>query len=284
MAASIPVSRWRAPGVMVVSGLSLYAGAAVAVGPFAQFPPVVVAWFRIAAAGFILAVLARPRVRDFLGWPGFHAAVYGVVTMGMNMVFYQAIHSVPLGTAVAIEFLGPVAVAAWGSRNCRDWLALGLAVAGVLIISGATWTTAGAGLLWALAAGALWALYILAGSRVAAAAADGRGTRTTMAVGFCWAGLAGVPLVAVLWPSSLSLGGGAVVGLALALGLLSAAIPYSLDQVVLRMAGSAYFALLQAILPLVAAVVGAVALRQWLTLPEIAGIGLVVAAVTLRRS
>src|SRR5699024_11343670 len=74
-----------------------------------------------------------------------------------------------------------------------------------------------------------------------------------------------------------------VLGLAAGLGLLSAAIPYSLDQVVLRMAGSSYFALLQAILPVVAAIVGALALGQWLTTAEIIGIVLIIIAVGLRR-
>lgn len=86
-----------------------------------------------------------------------------------------------------------------------------------------------------------------------------------------------------LWPSTVELPAIQVLGLAAGLGLLSAAIPYSLDQVVLRMAGSAYFALLQAILPLVAAVIGALALEQWLSGAEMAGIILVVVAVALRR-
>ena len=76
---------------MVASGLSLYAGAAVAVGLFAHFSPVVAAWFRVAAAGVILAALYRPAPRSFLGRAGLNAAVYGVTTMVMNMVFYLSL-------------------------------------------------------------------------------------------------------------------------------------------------------------------------------------------------
>lgn len=274
---------WRAPALMVVSGLSLYAGAAVAVGLFLQFPPVIVAWFRMAGAGVLLLVLFRPRKEFFTGRAGLSAAIYGLATMGMNMAFYQAINTAALGTAVAIEFLGPVLVAAWGSRNRRDWAALVLATAGVLVISGATWTEAGAGIIWALAAGLLWALYIVTGARVVGSATDPGGARATMAVGFSYAAACGLPLVIWLWPNAVALAPLPLAGLALALGLLSAAIPYTLDQTVLRIAGSAYFALLQAILPLVAAIVGAVALRQWLSWPEVIGIALVVLAVGMRK-
>lgn len=158
-----------APAVMIASSLSLYAGAAVAVGLFDQFPPVVVAWLRIAAAALILLVLHRPGPRSFTR----QAVGYGVATLGMNMTFYEAIARLPLGTAVAVEFLGPVLVAAVGSRSVRDWLALALAAVGVVTISGAVWSTAATGLLFALAAGAMWAIYIVVGSRIV----GGRATR-----------------------------------------------------------------------------------------------------------
>ena len=147
-----------APLLMVINGLSLYAGAAIAVGLFEDLPPVLVAWLRISTAAVILVVLFRPRMRDFLGRTGFNAAVYGISTLAMNMTFYEAIARLPMGTAVAIEFLGPIAVAALGSRTLRDWAALILAGIGVLIISGAQWSSNSAGVLFALAAAVLWAL------------------------------------------------------------------------------------------------------------------------------
>ena len=236
-----------------MSGASLYAGAAIAVGLFENFSPVIVAWFRVAAAGVILLILNRPKLRAFGGVAGRNAAIYGVMTMAMNMAFYQSLNHIPMGTAVAIEFLGPVVVAAWGSRRARDWIALFFAAAGVLVISGATWS-------------------------------DKENSRASMAIGFSYAGLLALPVMHLIWPEDPGLPGITVLGLAAGLGLLSAAIPYSLDQVVLRMAGSSYFALLQAILPVVAAIVGALALGQWLTTAEIIGIVLIIIAVGLRRN
>ncbi|MEY8577395.1 EamA family transporter [Corynebacteriaceae bacterium 6-324] len=266
---------------MAVSGASLYAGAAIAVGLFENFSPVIVAWFRVAAAGVILLILNRPKLRAFGGVAGRNAAIYGVMTMAMNMAFYQSLNHIPMGTAVAIEFLGPVVVAAWGSRRARDWIALFFAAAGVLVISGATWSDNAVGIIWALAAGLFWAGYIVISSHIAA---DKENSRASMAVGFSYAGLLALPVMILIWPDDPGLPGITVLGLAAGLGLLSAAIPYSLDQVVLRMAGSSYFALLQAILPVVAAVVGALALGQWLTTAEIIGIVLIIIAVGMRRN
>lgn len=277
-----PGSRTLAPLLMIINGLSLYAGAAIAVGLFETLPPVLVAWFRISTAAVMLVVLFRPRVRDFLGRTGFNAAVYGISTLAMNMTFYEAIARLPMGTAVAIEFLGPITVAALGSRTLRDWTALLLAGVGVVVISGAQWSANSVGVLFALGAAALWALYIIAGNRIAGSAED---SRTGMTVGFFWAALLAAPLAWWLWPgmSELALAPVELLGLAFGLGVLSAVIPYGLDLIVLRMAGRAYFALLLAMLPLTAAVMGAVALGQLLTVAEMFGIALVIVAVALRR-
>ena len=273
-----------APALMVLSGLSLYAGAAIAVGLFAVFPPMVVAWLRIASAGIILIVLRRPRIAEFLGKPGALALIFGLVTIGMSMTFYEAISRLPLGTAVAIEFLGPVVVAAFGSSSLRDGFSLALAVIGVLTLSGAQWSTEATGVLFALGAATLWAGYIIVGHRVS-------GSPNSLPVGFLLAALFTSPLAWVFWP------GGPfnstptptqpnptfVLGLAAGLGVLSAVIPYSLDQAILRMTGQAHFAILLALLPLTAAVLGAVALGQRPSAAETGGIVLAVVAVALRR-
>lgn len=263
---------------MVGSGISLYLGAAIAVGLFDVFSPAAVAWFRIAGAAVILLALHRPKLSLFVGRAGVQAATYGIVTLAMNMTFYEAIARIPMGTAVAIEFLGPVVVAAIGSRGVRDIFSLILAVLGVVVISGAVWTDSATGLLLALAAGALWAVYIVVGSRI-----SGETGWTSMAVGFTWAAALAAPVAFLLWPADTGMPVPTLIGLILGLGLLSAAIPYSLDQVVMRMAGSATFAVMQAILPIVAAIIGAVTLGQMLRVAEIIGIAMVVAAVALRR-
>ena len=104
-----------------------------------------------------------------------------------------------------------------------------------------------------------------------------------MTTGFTMAAVIALPFMVWWWPAGVDKPATTLLGLALGLGVLSAVIPYTLDQVVMRMAGSAYFALLQALLPVVAAVLGAVALGQWLSVAEVVGIVLVVAAVALRR-
>lgn len=273
-------TRWAAPLIMVISGVSLYFGAAIAVGLFGIFPPVVVAWLRVAAAAALLLALHRPAVSAFVGRRGARAATYGTATLAMNMTFYEAIARIPMGTAVAIEFLGPVVVAALGSRSVRDWAALVLAGAGVVVISGAVWSDSAAGIGFALAAGAAWAVYILTGSRIAG---DAGTSWASMTAGFTWAAVLAAPAMWWLWPAETPVPALTLAGAALGLGLLSAAIPYSLDQMVLRLSGPSYFALLQAVLPIVAAVVGAVALRQLLSAAEIVGIALVVVAVAVRR-
>ncbi|ALC06325.1 hypothetical protein CDES_09700 [Corynebacterium deserti GIMN1.010] len=271
-----------APFLMVLNGVSLYAGAALAVGLFEQFSPALVAWMRVGSAAGILLVLNRPSIRNFSGKTGFNAAVYGISTMAMNITFYEAIARIPMGTAVAIEFMGPIMVAALGSRTVRDWVALILAGVGVVIISGAQWSANSSGVMFAMAAAALWAIYIVVGNRIAG---DASSSRTGMAVGFTWAAVLSLPLAIWWWPGlgASSFSGVEVVGLALGLGVLSAVIPYGLDQVVLRMAGRAYFAILLAILPISAALMGALALGQMLSVAEVAGIILVVVAVALRR-
>lgn len=274
-------TRLLSPGLVVLAGTSMYVGAAVAVGLFDVFPPSVVAWFRISAGALILLLIVRPRPSDFLGPSGRQAATYGVVTMLMNMAFYQSLAYIPLGTAVAIEFLGPIAIAAFGSRTWRDWASLALAAVGVLVISGATWSDNARGIMFALLAAVMWAAYIVAGSKIAGL---GSNSGTSMAVGFTWAAVLGLPWALLTWPAETGMSAGVLLLVALALGFFSSVVPYGLDQVVLRMAGPTYFAVLQALLPLVATVVGAIVLAQWLRPPELIGVVCVVVAVSMKRS
>ncbi|UDL77326.1 EamA family transporter [Corynebacterium uberis] len=272
---------WLAPGLMVISGLSNYAGAALAVGLFEQFPPWLAAWLRMGSAGLILTVVLRPALRDFWGRAGALAAVYGAVTLAMNTAFYEAIARLPMGTVVAIEFTGPIVVAAVGSRTLREWVAVVCAAGGVVALSGAQWSASASGVILALLAATMWGTYIVVGARISGDAAT---STTSMAVGFTWAGIATLPLAIAGWPGQHpgDLDGMRILGVALGLGVLSAVIPYGLDQVILRMAGPAHFAVLLALLPLTAAVLGAVVLHQGLSAAEIGGIAAVVAAVVVR--
>ncbi len=257
----------------------MYVGAALAVGLFDLLSPTAVAVLRLFGAALVLIVWRRPDRSAWTG-PRLHRSVaFGLATGLMNIAFYEAIARLPLGTAVAVEFCGPVAVAAVASRRPRDVAAVLLAALGVLLIADVRWSGSPAGILWALAAAAMWAAYIVLGKRVATA---GSGL-DDMAVGFAAAALVLSPLLLTGGPRVLAaLGDPTVLLLAVGVGVLSSVVPYVLDQVVLRRVGQARFAVLLALLPATATVVGFLALAQVPGVWEAVGIGAVVAAVALR--
>jgi inner membrane transporter RhtA len=266
--------------LFVIGAVSMYVGAALAVGLFTVLAPAAVAVLRMLGAAAVLLAWRRPPAAAWRGARLLRAAAFGLATAGMNIAFYEAISRLPLGTAVAVEFCGPVAVAAVASRRPRDIAAVVLAAVGVALIADVRWSGSPSGVLWALAAAALWAAYILLGKRVAGA---GNGL-DDMAVGFAVAAV-------VLSPLLLLPGGGTglaalvdpvVLLLAVGVGVLSSVVPYVLDQIVLRRVGQARFAVLLALLPATATIVGLVALRQVPSPLEAVGIAAVVAAVALR--
>ncbi|HEY3259954.1 MAG TPA: EamA family transporter, partial [Pseudonocardiaceae bacterium] len=145
----------------------MYVGAAIAVLLFDELSPSVVAWLRLVGAAALLLAWRRPGRAAWHGRRLLLAVGFGLATALMNLAFYEAIARMPMGTAVAIEFCGPVAVAALGSRGRRDIGALALAAVGVLLIADVQWSGSPAGVLLALTAATLWAGYIVLGKRVA---------------------------------------------------------------------------------------------------------------------
>jgi inner membrane transporter RhtA len=271
--------RVPAPVLFVFGALSMYAGAALAVGLFGRLAPASVAVLRILGAAAVLLVWRRPPAAAWRGPRALRAVAFGLATAGMNIAFYEAIARLPLGTAVAVEFCGPVAVAAVASRRPRDVAAVVLAAAGVALIADVRWSGSPLGVLWALGAAALWAAYIVLGKRVAGA---GNGL-DDMAVGFTVAAVALSPVLLLGGPGGLTaLTDPLVVVLAVGVGVLSSVVPYVIDQIVLRRLGQARFAVLLALLPATATIVGLVALAQIPNLLEGVGIAAVVAAVALR--
>ena len=273
--------RVPAPAFFVAGAVSQYVGAALAVVLFDRLAPAGVAWLRVTFSGLLLAAWCRPRPR---GWTARHwraVAAFGATLAAMNLCFYLAVDRLPLGTAVAIEFSGPVAVAAIGARSRRHFVALGLAAAGVLLMADVQWQASPGGVLLALAAAALWAGYIVLGRRVASEVVGGAGGLA----GLTWSMLLGGLVIAPFGLPAV-VGGAAtlavLVGCA-AVGVLSNVIPYGLDQLVLARLSTRQFALLLSLLPATATIVGAVLLGQVPRPAEAAGIGLVVAAVIVGR-
>jgi inner membrane transporter RhtA len=263
----------------VVGAISQYVGAAIGVFLFETTEPATVAWLRAAAAAGALMAWRRPWRRRWTRRRVAVALMFGLVTIAMNIAIYEAISRIPLGTAVAIEFLGPTAVAALGSRRRRDLAAVALASTGVLLLAGIEFDANLTGVLFALVSAAMWAGYILLGKRVA----DTGGGLDSLAVGMSLAAALLAP--AILIPQGRI--DASVFGdprtwlLGLCIGLLSTAIPYALDQLVFVQIGRAKFALLLALLPVTATLIGVVVLRQIPTIAELVGIALVVIALLL---
>jgi len=266
---------WRPEPLFALGALSQYAGAAIAVVLFATIPAGTVALLRVIGAGAILVLIRRSWTRSWTREGLVRAGSFGSVLAAMNLSFYLAIDRLPLGNAVAIEFLGPVAVAALGAHSVRRRGPLALAVGGVALLAGVTPEGTLPGVGFALLAATFWAGYIILGARVAQSGSGVDGLGVGMLIGaivispVTAAGLAGlwaVPMLALL---------------ALATGLLSNAIPYAIDQVVLTRIDRSRFALLQSLLPVTATVVGLVALAQRPSVAELAGILCVAAAIVL---
>ncbi len=265
-----------APLLFVGGAVSQYAGAAVAVRSFDAVGAIGATTLRALGAALVLGVWRRPWRSSAVAGARPLVAAFGLALTAMNTAFYLAAERLPLGTAVAIEFLGPVVVAAAGTRSRRDVAALALAGAGVGLLADVRWAGSPAGVAFALLAAGLWAAYIVLGHRVAATGAGVDGLAAGTLLGAVALLPVGLPAVAP------ALDRPGVIAAGLAVGLLSSVVPYALDQVVLARMGRAAFALLLSLLPATAAAVGLVALSQVPTAAEAAGIGLVVLGVAAR--
>ncbi|HWH11283.1 MAG TPA: EamA family transporter [Solirubrobacteraceae bacterium] len=277
-AATGPLGGIPAEGLFIGGALAQYVGASLAVLLFAVVPASGVAWLRVLAAAGALAIWRRPWQARWSARTLGLAAVFGLALAGMNLTFYLAIDRLPLGTAVAIEFAGPIAVATLGSRTRRDFGALALAIGGVVLLADLHFSGAPLGVGLALAAGGLWALYIVLGHRLAMETQ--LRPRDGLAAGMGIGALAFAPfLVSSAAPAFAAPWR---LGACLLVGLLSSVVPYAIDQLAMTRLPRARFALLLSILPATAAIIGAVVLGQLPGVVEVLGIGLVVTASAMR--
>lgn len=281
-----PLDGVPAPALFVVSGLTLYLGAAVAVGLFESLGAPTVSWWRIVLAAVVLLAWRRPWRRAWqrrdLAW----AALFGVVLAAMNIVFYVAIDHLPLGVAVAIEFCGPVAVAAVTGRGWRERGAIVVAASGVVLLAGITLESdelaradVVVGLAAIFAAAACWAGYIVLGKRVAGTGAGPGSGIDGLAVGMLAGALAFAPFFGASVTTVVPDVG--LLAFLVVVAVCSSVVPYVLDQVVLRRVGTATFSVLLALLPATAVVVGAVVLAQVPSWPELVGLALVSGAIAM---
>jgi inner membrane transporter RhtA len=252
---------------------SVQFGGALAKTLFDELGPGGTVFLRVAFAAVLLLAIWRPTLSGRSRRDLWLVAAYGVSLAGMNLSFYEALDRIPLGVAVTFEFVGPLGVAVAGSRKPLDLVWVGLAAAGILLLSDfGTTDLDGLGIALALLAGAFWAAYILLAARTGEAFPGGTGLALALALA-----------TALLVPVGLGDGGEALLepdllALGAAVAMLSSAIPYSLELEALRSIPARVFGVLMSLEPAVAALAGFIVLSESLGAREISAIGLVVAA------
>lgn len=281
-AVSRPSERIPPLAFFLTSAVFHYLGPAFAVLLFVHIAPLGVAWLRIASAAVVFAAWRRPwrYYRGLSPVARQSVLMLGGVLALMNICFYLAIDRVPLGTVGAIEFVGPIGLAAFGARSARNIGALVLAVAGVYLLADVRFSGQPVGFLFAFANCALFILYIILGHRLAAdggaAGIDRLGV--AMLVAMIVAFPIGIRDALPAFPSPTLLAAG------IGVGICSSVIPYVCDQLAMARLPRATFALLLSLLPAMASLIGALVLHQIPGITELTGIGLVIGGVLLHRT
>lgn len=265
--------RALAAGLVLGGIVSVQVGAAFATTLFDELGPGGTVFLRIAFAAALLLAIWRPSLRSGTRDALPDVMLFGLVLAGMNLSFYAALDRIPLGIAVTLEFIGPLGVALVRSHRRRDLAWVGLAAAGLILLTptpGSGLDATGIGL--ALLAGCFWGAYIVLSARVGAAVPGGGG----LAVAMTAAAL-------LVTPFGLAEGGGELLeprllATGLLVAVLSSALPYTLELEALRRLPQRVFGVMMSLEPAVAALVGFAGLGQDLTARETAAIALVLAA------
>jgi inner membrane transporter RhtA len=264
-----------------ISAIFHYLGPSFAVLLFPSVGVLGVAWMRIATAAAIFAPWTTPwrtlakadgQTRRLLIGLGICLAV-------MNTAFYLALDRLPMSLVAGIEFVGTIGVALYGLRTARNLAALGLAVLGVFLLINVRWSSDPIGLFWAFLNGALFVGYIVLGHKISEAGANSGVERlgAAMAIAF----LIILPIgfrqaLAAFGSPTLVLAGAGV-------GVCSSVIPYVCDQLAMSRLPRASFALMLALLPATATLVGIIVLAQIPSLRDTLGVALVMAGVAVHR-
>lgn len=282
-----PGERMPPEAFFLISAVFHYLGPSLAVLLFVRLDVLGVTWLRIASAAAIFALWRRPwRLVGRLGRAEQRTLVwFGIVLAAMNTLFYLAIDRLPLATVGAIEFLGPIALAAYGIKSWRNAAALLLTIAGAVALT--EFRFAGAPLGFACAFGdcALFVLYVVLGHRIANAddtAATGPVTRIDrLGAAMLIATVAVTPMgFAGAFPAFAHPG---LLAAGIGVGVCSSVIPYACDQLAMARLPRASFALMLALLPVFALLIGAIVLRQIPTARGLAGIALVVVGIAIHQ-
>ena len=261
-------------GLLLIAMASIQSGASLAKSMFPVVGAQGTTTLRLIFASVIMILLLRPWKAKLTARSLQTVAVYGVALGGMNLLFYMSLQTVPLGIAVALEFTGPLAVAIYASRKAIDFLWIGLAIVGLLLLvptdaASASIDLMGAG--YALAAGVCWALYILFGQK---AGAD-NGVQTA-ALGVMIAAIFVTPFgvahagAALFTPS--------LIPVALGVAVLSTALPYTLEMIALTRMPARTFGTLMSVEPAIAAMSGLLFLNEYLSVAQWMAISCIILA------
>ncbi|SEN08746.1 inner membrane transporter RhtA [Pseudomonas sp. ok272] len=251
-------------GLLLIAMASIQTGASLAKSMFPVVGAQGTTTLRLIFASVIMILLLRPWKARLTAQSLRTVVVYGAALGGMNLLFYMSLQTVPLGIAVALEFTGPLAVAIYASRKAIDFLWIGLAIVGLLLLiptdaASASIDLVGAG--YALAAGVCWALYILFGQK---AGAD-NGVQTA-ALGVMIAALFVTPFgIAHAGTSLLTF---SIIPIALGVAVLSTALPYTLEMIALTRLPARTFGTLMSIEPAFGALSGLVFLHEYLSFAQ----------------
>jgi inner membrane transporter RhtA len=268
------LDRIPAPALVIVGVSSVQLGAAIAKSLFDELTPTGLVMLRLVFGALVLGLLFRPRVRGRSSHELHLALAFGLTLVTMNFCFYQAIDRIPLGIAVTLEFVGPLGIALLGSRRVTDLLWVSLAAAGIVLLAPGIGEDGldAVGVAFALGAGVLWAAYITLSVRVGRAYSGPTGLVLAMAVGAVIALPFGIASAgsALLEPELLAA--------ALAVAVLSAALPWSLELEALRRLPAHVFGVLMSLEPAIGALVGFFVLGERLGARAVVAIALVVIA------
>lgn len=265
----------------VGSAVFHYLGPAFAVLLFARVDPLGVAWLRIASAAAVFALWRRPW-RALAGSDRAArrtVASLALVFTAMNVCFYVAIDRLPLGTVAAIEFLPVIVLAALGTRTLRNACALGFAVLGVYLLTDVRLEGEPLGVAFAFANAAFFAVYIVLAHRLARSKSIGR--LDGLAAAMLLAAVAVTPVAG--WNAAPAFVDPVAIAAGIGVGVTSSVLPYVFDQLAMARLSRATYSLMVSLLPATATVIGIVVLSQVPTPLELAGVGLVVAAVAVHR-
>lgn len=262
--------------MVIIAIISVQTGASLAKQLFAQLHPAGVATLRLCFASVMLICLFKPwkvtlRPRDILP-----LCYYGFAMGGMNLLIYLSLQYIPLGIAVALEFIGPLGVAIIMSRKALDFIWITMAILGIALLlpSENTSQLQWQGIIYALGAGLCWGLYIIFGQRAGMIASGGTITTIGMIIAACMiapVGIAsdGIKLLTIsIWP------------IALTIALLSSALPYYLEMCALQRLPAKTFGILMSLEPAVAAISGFIILHEELTVAQLLGLFCIICAST----